>query len=94
MRFAAWRDTSRRSPCWDSIAWIPCSARSDGVSIVWYRAHARLTKAQAKQTATLSLGQIDEVDLTFVNGRAVGSSQCCGERVYTLPAPGPVKLEP
>ena len=54
--------------------------------LVWYRAHVKLTGAQAKQAATLSLGQIDEVDLTFVNGRAVGSSPCCGERVYTLPS--------
>jgi sialate O-acetylesterase len=63
---------------------VPNLASYNGM--VWYRAHAKLTRAQAKQAATLSLGQIDEVDLTFVNGRAAGSSPCCGERVYTLPA--------
>jgi sialate O-acetylesterase len=54
--------------------------------MVWFRARLTLSAAQARQAATLSLGQIDEVDLTFVNGRAVGSSPCCGERNYKLPA--------
>jgi len=63
---------------------FPYLARYDGM--VWYRARVKLTSAQAKQAATLSLGQIDEVDITFVNGRAVGSSPCCGERKYALAA--------
>jgi sialate O-acetylesterase len=53
--------------------------------IVWYRASIKLTAAQAKLPATLSLGQVDEIDLTFVNGRAVGASGCCPERNYALP---------
>jgi sialate O-acetylesterase len=63
---------------------VPELAKFDGM--VWYRARVKLTAAQAKQAATLSLGQIDEVDLTFVNEGAVGSSPCCGERNYALPA--------
>ncbi len=54
--------------------------------MLWYRAVVKLTAAQAKLPATLSLGQVDEVDLTWVNGRAVGSSGCCPERNYALPA--------
>jgi sialate O-acetylesterase len=54
--------------------------------IVWYRSTVKLNAAQAKQGAILSLGQIDEIDLTFVNGRAIGSSPCCAERNYALPA--------
>ncbi len=79
---AAWRPAPAELTPWENWG-VPDLAPYDGM--VWYRAHARLTQAQAKQAATLSLGQIDEVDLTFVNGRAVGSSPCCGERVYTLP---------
>jgi sialate O-acetylesterase len=46
----------------------------------------RLTATQAKLPATLSLGQVDEVDLTWVNGRAIGSSGCCPERSYAVPS--------
>jgi sialate O-acetylesterase len=59
---------------------------ADFNGMVWYRAHLKLTAAQAKQAATISLGVIDEIDLVFVNGRAVGSGPCCAERSYKLPA--------
>jgi hypothetical protein len=42
---------------------------------IWLRATITLTDKQAKQGATLSLGPIDDLDTTFVNGREVGSSQ-------------------
>ena len=45
----------------------------DGV--IWLRATITLTAKQARQGATLSLGPIDDLDTTFVNGREVGSSQ-------------------
>jgi sialate O-acetylesterase len=63
---------------------VPELANYNG--IVWYRANVRLSAAQAKLPATLSLGQVDEIDLTFVNGRAVGGGGCCPERNYALPA--------
>ena len=80
---AAWRPAPAELTAWENWG-VPELARFDGM--VWFRANVSLTAAQAKQAATLSLGQIDEVDLTFVNGRAVGSSPCCGERNYPLPA--------
>jgi sialate O-acetylesterase len=80
---ASWSRAPAELTPWENWG-VPALAPYDGM--VWYRTHAKLGNAQAKQSATLSLGQIDEVDLTFVNGRAVGSSPCCGERVYTLPA--------
>jgi sialate O-acetylesterase len=80
---SAWRRAPAELTPWENWG-VPELARFDGM--VWFRAHVTLTAAQAKQAATLSLGQIDEVDLTFVNGRAVGSSPCCGERNYKLPA--------
>ena len=45
----------------------------DGV--IWLRAAITVTEKQASQGATLSLGPIDDVDTTFVNGREIGSSQ-------------------
>jgi sialate O-acetylesterase len=42
--------------------------------MVWYRTTISLTPAQAAQSGTLSLGQVDEVDQTWVNGRPIGST--------------------
>jgi sialate O-acetylesterase len=62
---------------------VPALARYDGM--VWFRAHAMLSKAQAKQAAKLSLGLVDDVDVTWVNGRAVGNSFGLDARRYELP---------
>lgn len=42
--------------------------------MIWFRRSVTLTAAQAKQGATLSLGIFDELDQTWVNGKAVGNS--------------------
>lgn len=83
----------------DSIEWhdVPLPMRDwktwgvaelknhDGM--VWFRRSLNLSAAQAAGTAALSLGAIDEVDETWVNGRAVGNSFGWGtERTYQLPA--------
>lgn len=82
----------------DAGAWQPAPAglgywetwgmhdleRWDGM--VWFRAHVTLTAAQAKQPATLSMGQIDDVDVTWLNGRAVGNTFGLEPRRYALPA--------
>jgi sialate O-acetylesterase len=80
---SAWLAAPAELTPWENWG-VPALAKFDGM--VWYRAHLKLTAAQARQPATLSLGLIDEVDLTFLNGRAVGSSPCCADRLYTLPA--------
>lgn len=55
---------------------------------VWYRANVRLNAQQAMQSAQLSLGTIDEIDATWVNGVFVGAMSGAGDRRnYTL-APG------
>lgn len=55
---------------------------------VWARKQVTLTPADAAQSATLSLGVIDDMDETFVNGVAVGgSSDPTSPRNYKL-APG------
>lgn len=55
--------------------------------MVWYRTTVDLTTDQAAQAAELGLGAIDEVDQTWVNGRAVANTFGYGtERTYSLPA--------
>ena len=54
--------------------------------MVWFRRHVTLTAAQAAQPATLTLGGIDEVDQTWVNGRPIGNTFGWGTpRSYELP---------
>ncbi|HET9862787.1 MAG TPA: sialate O-acetylesterase [Steroidobacteraceae bacterium] len=80
---ARWRPAPAELTPWESWG-VPALAKFDGM--VWYRTSVKLSAAQAQQAAELTLGVIDEVDLTFVNGRAVGSSPCCGDRRYALAA--------
>jgi len=61
---------------------VPALGRYDG--LVWFRAHVKLDKAQAKQAAKLSLGLVDDVDLTWLNGRTVGNGYGDGTRLYDL----------
>jgi sialate O-acetylesterase len=62
---------------------VPALGRYDG--LMWFRAHVKLSGAQAKQAAKLSLGQVDDVDVTWLNGRAIGNGYGEGVRMYTLP---------
>jgi sialate O-acetylesterase len=59
-------------------------ATLDGM--VWFRRRVTLTAAQAAQPMTLTLGGIDEVDQTWVNGRPIGNTFGWGTpRTYELP---------
>lgn len=51
--------------------------------MVWYRTEITLSAEQARQSALLSLGGVDEADQTWVNGVPVGASGS-GERTYPL----------
>jgi len=54
---------------------------------IWARRTINLTAAEAAQQATLSLGVIDDIDQSFVNGVAVGgSSDPMSQRHYLLPS--------
>lgn len=81
---ARWRavpDISKNWEKWEE----PALAAYDGS--VWYGASVRLTAAQAAQAATLELGLIDEIDMSWVNGKPVGVTAGAGtRRVYPLPA--------
>ena len=60
----------------------------DGV--VWFRKTVELSVEQAKAAATLHLGQIDDMDVTWVNGTRVGGYENPGAhytvRNYPIPA--------
>jgi len=75
---SGWRDAP--SPLVGYQQWkVPELANFTGM--LWYRTTVKLTAQQAAQEATLSLGNVDEIDQTWVNGIGVGS----GGRSYTLP---------
>jgi sialate O-acetylesterase len=64
---------------------VPETAAFDGM--IWFRATVDLTPAQAEQGATLSLGLIDDADVTWVNGEPVGAGAgWTPDRLYPLAA--------
>lgn len=82
----------------DRLAWKPVPSIGDWTGwggdwptfdgSVWARRQVTLSAAEAAEPATLSLGVIDDMDETFVNGVAVGgSSDPSSPRNYRL-APG------
>ncbi len=78
-----WHPAPRGLGYWES--WNePSLAEYDGV--MWYRAHVRLSAAQARSAATLSLGPIADVDLAWINGRAMGAGGF-GEQPREYPVP-------
>ena len=55
--------------------------------MVWYRKSFDLTSEQAKQGVMLRLGAIDEIDMTWVNGKPLAHSFGWGaNRDYSIPA--------
>jgi sialate O-acetylesterase len=78
----SWRDAPPGLGYWENWG-VPELADYNG--IVLYRTRVRLTADQAKRDATLTLGNVDEIDMTWVNGRGVGSSSG-GDRSYKLAA--------
>ena len=91
-----WKAAPRELVPWEK--WhIPELENYNGM--LWYRTTVKLSPQQAKQRARLSLGQVDEADQTWVNGRPVGVTkdasgvssfsdiQSSGpKRIYYLPA--------
>jgi len=55
--------------------------------VVWFKAEVTLTAAQARQAATLNVGQVDEMDTTYLNGVGVGATSGAWlDRSYPLAA--------
>lgn len=91
----------RSSPWTDdgALAWQPVplpwrdwktwgvAALSNYNGMVWFDRTVELTQAQAAQSATLDLGAIDEIDISWVNGKVIGNSfGWAVPRSYALPA--------
>lgn len=73
---AGWQTAPAMLGAWERWG-VPALSTYNGM--VWYRTHVTLTGAQAAQGARLALGPIDETDMTWVNGVAVGSQFGPGE---------------
>ena len=83
-----WQQAPSMLGAWEHWG-VPALSRYNGM--VWYRTQVTLTAAQAGKHAWLELGPVDETDMTWVNGVAVGSQYGAGERrTYALP-PGLLK---
>jgi sialate O-acetylesterase len=82
-RTGDWADVPEPMRNWKTWG-VPLLARHDG--LVWFRRTVALTPEQASRAATLSLGAIDEVDQTWVNGRPIRNTFGWGtDRTYALP---------
>jgi len=67
--------------------WKGSGLDTQPVANVWLRNKVTLTPEQAAQGGSLSIGAIDDLDLTFVNGHPVGYTFGWGvERTYRIPA--------
>lgn len=80
----AWTPAPEGLGVWERWG-VPALADFNGV--LWFKAQVTLTAAQAKQAATLNVGQIDEMDTTYLNGDAVGATSGAWlDRSYGLAA--------
>jgi sialate O-acetylesterase len=77
-----WGDAPPELGAWEHWG-VPELADFNGM--LWFRATVELTAQQAAQEARLSIGAADEIDVTWVNGRAVGSAYGGDARDYALP---------
>jgi sialate O-acetylesterase len=77
-----WRKAPAMLGAWET--WnVPELQSYDG--LLWYRTSFTLSAKAAKQSATLSLGPVDEVDETWLNGRPVGNDSGAGkDRHYEI----------
>jgi sialate O-acetylesterase len=83
-RSAQWQPAPAALTPWESWG-VPELTQYNGM--VWYRTDVVLTPAQAKQSATLAIGAVDEVDATWLNGVFVGSTSDPGRpREYAITA--------
>lgn len=56
------------------LAWTGTPLATHATGTVWLRRQVTLTHAQVASGAMLSLGVLDDMDMTWVNGRAVGNT--------------------
>lgn len=86
-----WFDPAFDDSNWDANVpvggWRPWPKLAKFDGILWLRKTLTLTAEDAQGAATLTLGQMSNVDLTFVNGTEVGAGEGYDVvRNYTVPA--------
>jgi sialate O-acetylesterase len=87
---ALWADPELDDSTWDALS-VPSrweEAGFDGMdSIAWYRTSFELTPAEARAGLRLGLGNIDDSDISWVNGHEVGRTTLAWNRarVYEVP---------
>ena len=60
---------------------------TDHLGMVWHKVNFTLTAQQADQSATIHIGAIDDTDMTWLNGTAIGTTfDWGGLRAYEVPA--------
>ena len=83
------------APGYDDTAWqlLPQPLKIDEVGytsfdgVVWYRKTVDVPEAWQGKELKLELSTIDDIDVTYFNGLAVGHTETCPvKRVYTIPA--------
>ncbi len=87
---AHWADPGLDDATWTDLR-VPGSWEEAGYAgldgVAWYRTTITLTEAEARQNARLSLGTVDDEDVTWVNDVEVGRTAVYdAPRVYTIPA--------
>jgi sialate O-acetylesterase len=84
-----WFDLAYASADWKKIempaAWEHSAiGNTDGV--IWFKKELQATKEMLSKPATLSLGPIDDADVTYINGKLVGQEhEWNKERIYEIP---------
>lgn len=68
---ADWQKAPMEKGAWEKWG-VP--ALEDYNGMLWYRTTVQLTAQQARQRAAISIGQVDEVDQTWINGRPIGNT--------------------
>lgn len=88
---AIWAENDYSDASWLNMK-LPTAWENAGLSeldgFVWFRKTITLSAADLAGNATLSLGPIDDSDITWVNGKKVGETtqRYDMDRVYTVPA--------
>lgn len=91
---AGWGDFSFDDSSWPLVTLAGGSWENSGAAAleefdgaVWFRTEFTLTEQQAAQSGELTLGPIDDIDVTFLNGVIIGGqSGWQSPRAYKIPA--------
>ena len=69
---------------WKAIA-MPYAFPDNFDGIIWFRKQVTLTAEQAAKANTLTLGPIDDMDITYINGEEIGRTDMTVQGFYAAP---------